>query len=98
MPFSFLQRGNLADHAKQMSLSLYTPEIRLEGLSTGVDNVRIDVYLSPRFCEATRSHVAKLLAKYGNVEDFLQEDPFSVSARQMEMQRTSGFVGSPKTP
>ena len=45
-PFSFLARGNLADHAKHLSLGSYAPEITLEGLQTGVDNVRTDVYLS----------------------------------------------------
>ena len=76
-PFSFLQRVNLADHARQMTLAQYAPEIQLEGLATGVDNVRTDVYLSPKFADTTRQHISKLLAKYGNVEDFLLEDPFA---------------------
>src|SRR5438105_1551901 len=49
MAFSFLQRGNLADHARQLTLASYEPELALEGLITGVDNVRVDVYLSSKF-------------------------------------------------
>jgi hypothetical protein len=77
MAFPFLQRGNLADHARDLSLTTYTPSIVLENLLTGVDNVRHDVYLSPRFSEVARAHIAKLVAKYGNVEDLVVEDPFA---------------------
>src|SRR3954463_15124050 len=101
MAFPFLQRGNLADHAKQLRLAQYAPEIILEGLLTGVDNVRTDVYLSPKFAESTRHHVAKLLAKYGNVEDFVAEDAFSRAvagvAAAPNRQVTGNFIGSPKT-
>jgi hypothetical protein len=101
MAFPFLQRGNLADHAKQLQLAQYSPEIILEGLLTGVDNVRTDVYLSPKFAEATRQHIAKLLAKYGNVQDFLVEDSFSrtaanAAAAPQGRYVTGGFIGSPK--
>lgn len=77
MPFSFLQRGNIADHAKQLSVASYRPQLALENLLTGVDNIRHDVFLSPKFCEAYRTHVSRLIARYGNVEDFLVEDAFS---------------------
>src|SRR5258706_12534029 len=102
MAFPFLQRGNLADHAKQLRLAQYAPEIILEGLLTGVDNVRTDIYLSPKFAEATGHHVAKLLAKYGNVEDFVAEDSFSravagATAAVQSRQVTGNFIGSPKT-
>ncbi|HUS18838.1 MAG TPA: hypothetical protein VMZ25_04265 [Terriglobales bacterium] len=98
-PFSFLARGNLADHAKQLTLGSYTPELTLEGLQTGVDNVRTDVYLSPRFNEIARQHLMRLLAKYGNVEDFLVEDAFSrpINSGPVASGRATGFIGSPKT-
>jgi len=100
-PFSFLaSRGNLADHAKQLSLSSYVPEIALEGLQTGVDNVRTDVYLSPKFNDIARQHLLRLLAKYGNVEDFLVEDPFTRAANSLPPTpgRATGFIGSPGMP
>ncbi|MCU1286514.1 MAG: hypothetical protein JWO13_2864 [Acidobacteriales bacterium] len=101
MAFSFLQRGNLADYAKQLQLSQYSPEIILEGLLTGVDNVRTDVYLSPKFADVTRQHIAKLLAKYGGVEDFVAEDSLAramaAATPAIQSGRTmGGFIGSPK--
>lgn len=96
MPFSFLQRENLSDHAKQLRLERYVPEIQIEGLATGVDNVRTDVFLSPRFVDITRQHISRLLAKYGTVEDFLAEDPFARSQAAPAAGRPGGgFVGAP---
>ncbi|HUQ50051.1 MAG TPA: hypothetical protein VM056_04990 [Terriglobales bacterium] len=97
-PFSFLSRVNLADHAKQLSLGSYVPEIALEGLLTGVDNVRTDVYLSPKFADISRHHIFRLLAKYGNVEDFLVEDAFSRATNNLPPTpgRGTGFIGSPQ--
>src|SRR5947209_16168032 len=98
-PFPFTQRGNLAEHAKQVTLAQAIPEITLEGLLTGVDNVRTDVYLSPKFAEITRQHIARLLAKYGNVEDFVAVDTFSRAMSQAAPAPTrarSGFIGSPE--
>ncbi|HKF21761.1 MAG TPA: hypothetical protein VKE93_09340 [Candidatus Angelobacter sp.] len=74
MPFPFLQRGNLTDHARQLSLTSYEPVLVLEDLVTGIDNVRHDVYLSPKFCDAARLHIFKLVAKHGNVEEFAAAD------------------------
>src|SRR5271155_1239587 len=77
MAFPFLSKVNLPELARQLTISSYVPQIKLEDLRTGVDNVRTDVWLSPRFMETTTSHIAKLLARYGNVEDFLVEDTFA---------------------
>src|SRR5690348_8152416 len=74
MSFSFLQRGSLPDHARQLTLASDMPSLVLDGLLTGIDNVRHDVYLSPKFVEATRQHIFKLVAKHGNVEDLTAED------------------------
>src|SRR4051812_9252652 len=73
--FSFLQRGNPADYARSLSLSSYTPAITLADLQLGVDNIRHDVWLSPRMCEIARFFVGKLVAKHGQVEDMVAEDP-----------------------
>ena len=77
--FPFFERFNVAEHVKQLTLSSYAPEIRLEGLVTGVDNVRNDVYLSPKFSEIARGYLVKLIAKYGAVEDLVQADPLQNS-------------------
>src|SRR5436305_8875172 len=103
MALSFLQRGgNLAESAKGMQLGQYVPEIILEGLLTGVDNVRTDVYLSPKFVDVARQHISKLLAKYGDVEELVKEDAFSTAFGQSPAAaspaRTSTFIGAPPMP
>jgi len=72
--FSFLQRGSLPEHARQLSLASDWPSLVLEGLVTGIDNVRHDVFLSPKFVEVARQYIFKLVAKHGNVEELATED------------------------
>ena len=72
-PFPFFQRENLAELAHQLELKTYIPSIELQGLVTGVDNVRYDVSLSNLFLEASRQHIARLIAKAGAVEDLLSK-------------------------
>src|SRR5579871_6537716 len=73
MGFVFRQHVNLAEEARRLNLAVYTPSIVLEGLVAGVDNLRHDVSLSPKFNEVARLHLARLIAKYGNVEDLVGE-------------------------
>ncbi len=47
------------------------PSITLEGLSVGVDNLRHDVSLSPRFVDAARAQVMHLIVRYGELEGLL---------------------------
>jgi len=74
MSFSFLQRGSLPEHARQLTLASEWPSFALEGLVTGIDNVRHDVFLSPKFVEVARQYIFKLIAKHGNVEELATED------------------------
>ena len=48
-----------------------SPSIALEGLAVGVDNLRHDVALSPRFVEAARAHVMRLIVRHGELEGML---------------------------
>jgi len=61
------------EQARQLELKAYTPQLELEGLLTGIDNLRHDVFLSPMFVEAARQQLGRLIAKYGNVEDMAAE-------------------------
>lgn len=63
--------GSSGDDNLPPVLTSYTPSLSLEGLSVGVDNLRHDVHLSPRFTEAARAHVARLIARHGDVEGLL---------------------------
>src|ERR1700727_3071326 len=74
MSFSFLQRGSLPEYARQLGLTSDEPSLVLEGLVTGIDNLRHDVYLSPKFTEIARQHIFKLVAKHGNVEELVAEE------------------------
>ena len=79
MAFAFLQRGSLTESARQLSLSGYVPSLALENLVPGIDNVRHDVFLSPRFIETARLHLFKLIARHGAVEDLAGTDAISTS-------------------
>ena len=74
MSFSFLQRGSLPDYARQLVLASDEPSLVLEGLATGIDNLRHDVYLSPKFSETARQYIFKLVARHGSVEELVAED------------------------
>ena len=77
MAFPFLQRANLAESARQLSVTSYVPFIALENLVAGIDNLRHDVFLSQKFSEVTRLHIFRLIAKHGSVEELATEDPAS---------------------
>jgi class 3 adenylate cyclase len=47
------------------------PAIALEGLAVGVDNLRHDVALSPRFLEAARAQIMRLIVRHGELEGLL---------------------------
>jgi hypothetical protein len=48
-----------------------TPSFALEGLSVGVDNLRHDVALSPRFIDAARAQINRLIVRHGDLEGLL---------------------------
>jgi hypothetical protein len=74
MAFSFLQRGSVSEYARQLTLASYEPSLVLEGLITGIDNIRHDVFLSPKLTAVAQLHIFKLIAKHGNVEDLAVEE------------------------
>lgn len=52
-----------------------TPSIALEGISVGVDNIRHDVALSPRFLEAARAQINRVIVRHGELEGLLAAEP-----------------------
>src|SRR5215472_1932534 len=96
MPFPFLQRGNLTDHARQLSLTSYEPVLGLENLVTGIDNVRHDVSLSPKFCETARLHIFKLIARHGNVEEMAAPDLTAGPADNGHVRTRGSRAAAPK--
>jgi len=54
-----------------LELSTESVSVSLEGLAVGVDNLRHDVRLSPRFVEAARAHIGRLIRRHGELDGVL---------------------------
>ena len=55
---------------------ILTPPRRLsllEGIPVGVDNLRHDVVLSPKFADLARAHIARLLTRHGDLDALRSE-------------------------
>src|ERR1051326_3161632 len=63
--------GQAKEEIQPPSLTSYTPTLSLSGLQLGIDNLRHDVHLSPKFVEQTRLHVARLITRHGAMEGLL---------------------------
>ena len=63
--------GGSSDEIIPPRLSSYAPALTLDGLQVGIDNLRHDVHLSPKFTETARAHIARLIARHGDVEGLL---------------------------
>lgn len=63
--------GGAPEKPELPNLLASTPFVSLEGLTVGVDNLRHDVVLSPRFAELARAQIARLIARHGELEGLL---------------------------
>src|SRR5271155_1793175 len=74
-----------------------SPSIALEGLAVGVDNLRHDVALSPRFVEAARAHVMRLIVRHGELEGLLAaETPLHAQGPSWMRNAAAGAARSPR--
>jgi hypothetical protein len=72
------------------------PSIALEGLAVGVDNLRHDVTLSPRFVEAARAQVMRLIVRHGDLEGLLAaEAPQQTQGPSWMRSAAAGAARSP---
>src|SRR5580700_6687876 len=83
--------GRSAEQALPPQLGSYTPKLTLEGLQLGVDNLRHDVHLSPKFVAQTRSEISRLIVRHGDVEGLL-------AAQAPQPQHGTHFIGSNAGP
>src|ERR1700738_2507654 len=67
----FFRLGQAPETPGLPALAESALSISLEGLSVGVDNLRHDVALSPRFLDAARAQMARLIVRHGEVEGLL---------------------------
>jgi class 3 adenylate cyclase len=89
--------GGAPDKSEAPKLAAATPAVSLEGISVGVDNMRHDVVLSPRFVELGRAQVARLIARHGELEGLLSaEDPRSTQGPSW-MRNRAGRAAVPKS-
>jgi len=79
--------GHTPDEVIPPRLTSYFPVLSLEGLQLGIDNLRHDVQLSPRFAEQTRQQIARLIARHGDLEGLL-------AAEAPRKTPSSHFIGS----
>jgi len=63
--------GGAPDKPALPNLAASSPFISLEGLTVGVDNLRYDVVLSPKFVELARAQITRLIARHGEIEGLL---------------------------
>ncbi len=78
------------------NLSASTPLISLEGLCLGVDNLRHDVFLSPRFAEVARAHIARMIVRHGELEGLLAAEAPPTSQGPSWMRSQAGKTSRPK--
>ena len=76
------RRGGSGGENDVPKLASYTPSLSLEGLQVGVDNLRHDVYLSPKFVEMVRAQIGRLIAYHGEVESLLAAEGGGFSQRK----------------
>src|SRR6201981_2297704 len=86
--------GSSSDEITPPSLSSYTPSLSLEGLLVGVDNLRHDVHLSPKFTETARAHIARLIARHGDVEGLLAAEAPQSAPRTPFLNKLSSKLKS----
>jgi hypothetical protein len=74
MPKLPIFRFGSSEPPNRPDLQFYGLVISLSGLQLGVDNLRYDVYLSPRVTEELSSHLARYIRRFGEVESLLEMD------------------------
>src|ERR1700686_5913234 len=75
-------------------LQYYGLTLAFTDLKLGVDNLRYDVFLSPRIAADLSFHLARYICRFGDVEALLEMDV--PSANQTKFIRAA--AGAPKLP
>jgi class 3 adenylate cyclase len=88
--------GGAPDKPAPPNLAASTPFVSLEGISVGVDNLRHDVVLSTKFVELARAHVARLIARHGELEGLLSAESSRPTQGPSWMTRQAGKPAGPK--
>ncbi len=88
--------GGAPDKPALPNLAASTPFVSLEGLTVGVDNLRYDVILSPKFAELARAHIARLIARHGEIDGLLGAETPQQSQAPSWIRTQLGKAAKPK--
>ena len=88
--------GGAPDKPAPPNLAASTPFVSLEGIAVGVDNLRHDVVLSAKFVELARAHIARLIARHGELEGLLSAESSRPTQGPSWMTRQAGKPAGPK--
>jgi len=88
--------GGAPEKPELPNLSASTPFVSLDGLSVGVDNLRHDVVLSPKFLELARAQIARLVARHGEVEGLLGAEASQTTQAPSWLRSQLGKPARPK--
>jgi len=88
--------GGAPEKPAPPNLAASTPFVSLEGLSVGVDNLRHDVLLSPKFVEVGRAQIARLIARNGELEGLLSAEAPQSTQGPSWMRNQAGRAARPK--
>ncbi len=88
--------GGAPEKPAAPNLAASTPFVSLEGIAVGVDNLRHDVVLSPRFVELARAQIARLIARHGEIDGLLGAEVPQQTQAPSWMRTQLGKVARPK--
>jgi hypothetical protein len=74
MPKLPIFRLRNSEPSRRPELNYCAPVLCLSGLQLGVDNLRYDVFLSPRTAEGLSLHLARYIRRFGDVESLFDLD------------------------
>lgn len=86
--------GHQDDEVPPLRLASFTPSLSLHGLQVGVDNLRHDVHLSPKFVEQSRLHIARLLMRHGDIEGLISAESHQPTGPQYLRSKTVSKAAS----
>jgi class 3 adenylate cyclase len=88
--------GGAPEKPAAPNLSVSTPSVVLEGLAVGVDNLRHDVVLSPRFVELGRAQIARSIARHGELDGLLSAEAVRSTQGPAWMRNQAGRAAQVK--
>jgi len=94
--FPIFRLGKEPDKPELPEMTAAAPSLALEGLAVGVDNLRHDVVLSPRFVEAARTHVMRLIVRHGELEGLISAEAPAQTQGPSWMRNAA--AGTPRAP